>query len=193
MSARTTSDQVLRVFLGVFAALVIVGAAAGVWRFVQYARHPPGGFGCMSMQSEARVNLRDLRTAEKAFYGEYNTYTTDLVELNWFPDGAPRYLYGFARPGGRAKIDGIDELDPTRDNTADPRVIAAGKFETRKMLDLADQPLTASELPAIAVATSNGFVAAAIADMVDDDKKLLDVWTIDQDEHETVVVNDCLN
>ena len=45
----------------------------------------------------------------------------------------------------------------------------------------------------IAVATSNGFVAAAIADMVDDDKKQLDVWTIDQNKQEIVVQNDCLN
>ena len=56
-------------------------------------------FECLSKQSEAKTNLSGLFTAEKAFFGEYGTYSSDLLIVNWQPDGLPVYLYGFAHPG----------------------------------------------------------------------------------------------
>src|SRR5437868_7107465 len=54
-------------------------------------------FQCKAKQSEAKTNLAGIFTAEKAFFGEYNTYSTDLVSVNWIPDGSPVYIYGFTQ------------------------------------------------------------------------------------------------
>src|SRR2546423_15670677 len=52
-------------------------------------------FQCKSKQAEAKTNLSGIFTAEKAFFGEHNTYGTDLISVNWQPDGTPLYIYGF--------------------------------------------------------------------------------------------------
>lgn len=152
---------------------------------------------CRSGQWEAKTNLSGLFTAEKAFFGEYSVYSTDLLAVNWKPDGAPRYIYGFRKPGGPARIEGITDLDPTRHHTADPRVVrgvnGADAYSTRKMVAWDGRALGADDLPETFV-TSSSFVAAAAGDGDSDgDNVVLDVWTINQVRTLTVVHNDCFD
>ena len=64
-------------------------------------------FQCKAKQSEAKTNLAGIFTAEKAFFGEYNTYSTDLISVNWIPDGSPVYIYGYKGVSTPATVAGI--------------------------------------------------------------------------------------
>ena len=87
-------------------------------------------------------NLAGLFTAEKAWFGEYDPYVTDLFSVNWEPWGpGQRYLYGFCRPfppEGPARdylSTLVKSFDPTRMNTADPRVLAVGGYSNEQSFD----------------------------------------------------------
>ena len=156
-----------------------------------------GGFGarCKSLQSEAKTNLSGIFNAEKAFHGEYGFYTTDLVALNWTPDGAPHYVYGFAAPSTVTKDEQIADLDPTRRTTLDPRVIGPNRYAVVKMQPLDGRAFTDEDVQRLApaaTATSNAFLAFAIGD-IDDDRKeeKFDVWSIDQNRQLQWLANDC--
>lgn len=155
-------------------------------------------FQCKSKQSEAKTNLTGIFVSEKAFYGEYSFYTTDLKALNWAPDGAPAYLYGFAEAGPDRLPSGATappDHDTSRKDTSDPAVIG-GLYSTVKMRDTTGSPLEAANLPPDAVVTESGFTAAAIGD-IDIDSSYggpsLDIWTIDEMRSLRVVDNDCSN
>src|SRR5205823_3486647 len=98
--------------------LVVTGVAlAGCAGLGVTTLHNLMTFECKSRASEAKTNLSGLFTAEKSFFGEYGVYSSDLVTVNWSPDGSPGYVYGFAKPGpgvereeaNRLKLDGYDE------------------------------------------------------------------------------------
>jgi type IV pilus assembly protein PilA len=150
------------------------------------------GFRCKSKQSEAKTNLSGLYTAEKTFYGEHGFYTTDLVSLEWKPDGSPTYAYGFASPS-EARSEPAS-LDPSRRTTFDPRV-ATGEYAITNMKTLAGHHHDDDDLLqafAAATATSSSFIAVAIGDIdTDTDGAGLDVWTIDEKRNLQVVLNDC--
>lgn len=147
------------------------------------------------MQFEPKTNLTGLYDAETSFYGEYHTFSSDLVAVDWFPVGR-HYVFGFVAPGGPASISGV-AVDPTRDNSLDPRVIEAaqkapGASPIHTPVDLRGNALRPDQLPAIAIVTSNGFVAAAAGDINPEDGLVkLDVWTIDQSKTLTNVRDDC--
>lgn len=50
-------------------------------------------------QSEAKTSLASLYTAEKAFFAEFNTYTTNFLALGFQPEGLLRYATGFSAAG----------------------------------------------------------------------------------------------
>lgn len=50
-------------------------------------------------QSEAKTSLASLYTAEKAFFAEYNTYTTDFTAIGYQPEGQLRYSTGYNGAG----------------------------------------------------------------------------------------------
>lgn len=57
--------------------------------------------------SEIKFHLAALYTAEKAFYAEYNRYTSDLKAIGWFPDAGDLDIkYGFAEPSVGAVTEG---------------------------------------------------------------------------------------
>ena len=153
-----------------------------------------------SAQSEAKTNLSGLFTAEKAFFGEYMTYTTDLVSLNWFPDGEPLYVYGYcnAYPGSGG-IPGISEFDGTRSDTSkDSVAIGDGRWNrpvgarySRSQTELVGPPcevLSAMGLSSAFKATGQVFTAFAIGN-IDDDPDL-DVWSIDQYKSLNLIARD---
>jgi type IV pilus assembly protein PilA len=179
------------VAMPVLVAVVGIVAAIAIPNFIK--------FQCKAKQSEARVNLTGLFIAEKAFYGEYDFYTTDLQALNWQPDGSPIYLYGFVeagpyrdglRPGATLPTD----YDPERMDTSDPSVFTSPGYKTDKMRDQSGYALSPQDLPSEAVVASDGstFKAAAIADISGSGySQRFDVWTIDENKTLTNTENDC--
>lgn len=151
-------------------------------------------FQCKSKQSEAKVHLSGLFTAQKAFYGEYGTYTSDLVTLAWSPDGQPAYLYGFYVPGPEEDPENMpDDYDPERSDTANPDVLSAfsGGYSTAKMVTLTGRPLEAEDLPEQSVVYADAFLAAAVGDVDTDSYEQLDIWVIDDTRNLQVLSNDC--
>jgi len=154
-------------------------------------------FTCKSKQSEAKTNLSGLFTAEKAFFGEYNTYSTDLLSVNWAPDGHPAYVYGFARPGpgltrAKAQSFGLTDYDETRCDSANSKVMAKdSSYSTVKMRDLNGRALSGSDLPRETTASDIAFLAGAVGDIDPDSTPSLDVWTIDNLKDLRNVNNDC--
>ena len=150
-------------------------------------------FSCKAKQSEAKTNLNGLFTAERAFREQHGFFTTDLVSLNWTPDGSPRYAYGFVTPSAPRIDTRIPALDPTRRTTLDPRV--AGAAYSLAKTRTADGAAFTSEdigsaVPA-ASASSNAFLAIALGDV--DADGAYDVWSIDDGKNLKVVSNDCTN
>jgi Tfp pilus assembly protein PilE len=147
-------------------------------------------FQCKSLQSEAKANLRSLYTAEKSFYAEYGTYTSDLVSLGWTPSGSPHYVYGFyyTLEGGRS---GPAGHDPERSDTANQDVLAQGGYNLDKTVTKSGDPLTGEDLPEDAEVTEKSFVAAAVGDIKEDSFGNVDLWTIDQDGNITNDEDDC--
>lgn len=143
-------------------------------------------FTCKSKQSEAKTNLSGLFTAEKAFHGEYGFFTTDLSFANWAPDGSPLYVYGFAIPS--EKVSTLEGHDPTRSDTADPRV-RLDRYSSSKMRDLAGRPFTGRDLPVNATATRDTFLAVAVGDI--DSSDGYDIWAIDEKRRLHNLSNDC--
>ncbi len=152
-------------------------------------------FNCRAKQSEAKTNLAGLYTSERAFFGEYNTYTTDLLTANWMPDGSPLYIYGFSQAGPRPTAEilaVIPGLDPTRRTTDDPRVLSTAghvNYQNTRMHSSNGVPLTAQSLPPGTHATKDEFLAGATGDIDNDGTQ--DVWTIDDRRQLINVSDDC--
>lgn len=190
-------EQVFKVLFGVLTMILVVCGGFG-FLLLGTAITAPSSPRCRSMQSEAKTNLSGIFTAQKAFFGEYNTYSTDLLAVNWAPDGTPLYVYGFRTPGGPERIEGVADLDPTRSHTADPRLVSAAdgteRYRTAKMRDLDGRQLGPEDLVPGSTATATTFTASAAGDIDSDSGEVrLDVWTIDERKQLTAVSNDCLD
>lgn len=61
-------------------------------------------FLAKAKRTEAYMNLNALATAEKIYWAEHGTYTADLQELGWKPEGQIQYSYGFS--GGQGSVMG---------------------------------------------------------------------------------------
>lgn len=123
--------------------------------------------------NEAKANLSGLFSAEKAFFGEYMTYGTDLNGVNWRPDGTPLFVYGFCNEYPDPDVPGINEWKPERNHTAHPDVLGFP-------VDIGDPctALAALELAKKFVVDGQRFTAFAVANLDDDPD--LEVWSIDQ-------------
>lgn len=155
-------------------------------------------FQCKSKQAEVKAGLGALAASETNFFAEHNTYGTDLVFVNWEPEGAPLYLYGFK--GGQvwpatAPLN-LPAYDGTRSNTSLPAVYndASGnpRYRTTHMIDLVGNPLTEADLPPTACDSAT-FVLGAVADIAPNPGGgALDRWTFDSKRTLTNVTNDCV-
>ena len=148
-------------------------------------------FQCKAKQSEAKTNLAGIFTAEKAFFGEYNTYSSDLISVNWIPDGSPVYIYGFTQ-SAPASVAGIaaSTYDAARHDTMNANVITSGKYNTAKCKDLAGAALANASLPTTILSGAT-FNAGAAGDIDTDPTVSLDNWTIDSTKQLVVTANDC--
>jgi prepilin-type N-terminal cleavage/methylation domain-containing protein len=53
-------------------------------------------FLAKAKRTEAYMNLNALATAEKVYWAEHGTYSTDLQAIGWKPEGHTNYTYGFS-------------------------------------------------------------------------------------------------
>jgi len=70
-------------------------------------------FQLKAKQSEPKINLSGLYTAQKGFFTEWGTYTSHLEAVGWEPTGKLNYVYGFndVKPSRTDALEqlGIDE------------------------------------------------------------------------------------
>lgn len=63
-------------------------------------------FLAKAKRTEAYMNLNALATAEKVYWAEHATYSTDLQAIGWKPEGQTQYTYGFAGAQGKNYVAG---------------------------------------------------------------------------------------
>lgn len=63
-------------------------------------------FLAKAKRTEAYMNLNALATAEKIYWAEHGTYSTDLNVLGWKPEGKIQYSYGFSGGQGTSSVTG---------------------------------------------------------------------------------------
>jgi type IV pilus assembly protein PilA len=56
-------------------------------------------FQTLAKQSEAKTNLKALYTAQKSFYAEHDSYSSNGAEVGWAPEQHNRYAYDLGGPG----------------------------------------------------------------------------------------------
>jgi type IV pilus assembly protein PilA len=149
-------------------------------------------FQCRAKQSEPKASLAAFFTAEKSFFAEYNTYGTDLVSVDWIPDGSPLYIYGMSQTFPAAgSVASLNTWDPTRNNTMNAGVIAVpARYSTAKTKDLAGAQLVVGDLPTTAV-SGQDFTAGAAGDIDTDPGISLDQWVMNSQKILLNTENDC--
>ena len=149
-------------------------------------------FQCKSKQSEAKTNLAGLFTAEKSFFGEYNSYGSDLVSVNWIPDGSPLYIYGISATFP-AVVPGIPSWNSGYNNTMNASVYGnPARYSSSKTKDLAGAALAIGDLPSTNL-NGQSFTAGASGDIDTDPAIQLDQWQIDNQKNLQNFLNDCTN
>lgn len=147
---------------------------------------PASGYKKDAMRSEAKVNLKGLYVAEQSFFAEYNSFSTDLVGVHWFPSGDPRYLYGFCEAGGDPTLgdlmpEGL-EFDSSRMTSAHPAVLGQGGYTATNTGSLGDpcQALKSAgvETRSFTAKGTDGFTAFAVGNL--DKDADLDIWKVDE-------------
>ena len=153
-------------------------------------------FQARSRQAECGTELAGLWTAEKSFFGIYQSYSTDLLGVGFNPDGRPRYVYGFqtdvADPTANQVL-----LAPTVRGIAQPPLVAAGRnstdlatvfdpnslgvgnysYDTDRMVDSTGASLSAAQLAGNDAMNATSFIAECVGDI--DDDATLDQQQID--------------
>jgi len=71
--------------LMIVVAIIGVLAAIAIPNFLNYQ--------CKAKQSEAKSSLGTIRTAQEAYYAEYDNYSDDLGAIGFDTKGAKRYTY----------------------------------------------------------------------------------------------------
>ena len=71
--------------LMIVVAIIGILAAIAIPNFIK--------FQARSKQSEAKTNLKALFTAQKAWYGEHDQFSTNAGIIGWAPEKGNRYFY----------------------------------------------------------------------------------------------------
>ncbi len=73
--------------LMIVVAIIGILAAVAIPNYIRFQNK--------AKQSEAKGNLQGIFTAEKAFFAEWNTYTTRFDSIGYRPEGTLNYMTGF--------------------------------------------------------------------------------------------------
>ncbi len=141
-----------------------------------------------SRQSEAKLSLASIYTAEKAFFAEYNVYDSRLRAIGFVPEGKIRYNVGFSAAGTVANA--TNGYAPTTAPAADFDALTicgdSGVMEngctTINGVDNAEPPVIKAAVTATPV-TGPIFTAGTAANLT---AVATDRWTID---NQKVVTN----
>ena len=77
-------------------------------------------FGARSKQSEVKMNLKGAFTAEKAWFGERDTFSESFEEMGFIPERGNRYMY-VASSTGDALVPGAADGGMHSRIEADPK------------------------------------------------------------------------
>lgn len=128
---------------------------------------------------EARTHLGGIYVAEKTFFGEYGTYSSDLLSLNWTPGErvGRGFVFGFCNDHPTT-ITGISNYDGRRRTTNEPTIVAKIGIANSRVSVLGDPCASMSpELTARFHATGQAHRAFAATNR--DEDADLEIWSID--------------
>ncbi len=86
-------------------------------------------FGARSKQAEAKSNLKGAFTAEKAWFGEKDTYSESLEEIGFAPERGNRYRY-ILSPSGDGLTQVTHATTPSGERRNSPDTFLARKVCT---------------------------------------------------------------
>lgn len=156
--------------------LMIVVAIIGILAAIAIPNYQ--NFQKKARQAEARIHLGGIFTGEKAYFGEYNSYTNNLIKVGYAPDGRPLYNAGFTAGAAevRGAADGAGAVLALDTNA----VCADATYGANCVQQsAAGSPATAAiAIPGGRVASAAGFNASAIGFL--GTAGVNDTWTIDQ-------------
>ena len=141
--------------------------------------------------AEAKTNLSGLFTAQKAFFGEYMTYGTDLVSVNWLPDGKPQFVYGFCNEFPTGGLPGISGYRPDRKHTNHPDVVGTPPaYSTKHTAGIGDPcvALGSYGLASKFKVDGQSFLAFAVGNL--DSDADLEIWSINHTKQLSLLAKD---
>ncbi|MBN9683154.1 prepilin-type N-terminal cleavage/methylation domain-containing protein [Corallococcus sp. NCSPR001] len=125
-------------------------------------------FQAKSKQSEAKTNLKALYTAQKAYFGEKDTYLIDFKKLGFTPEAGNRYSYGLAAD--------CNEAVAVAARTYTTGCIGQDEARFKNPPGTATMAVPAGVKPQITDCPSCDFNATAIGNVDNDDEA--DTWGI---------------
>jgi len=94
---RTSSEKGFTLIeLMIVVAIIGILAAIAIPNFMNYQ--------CKAKQSEVKSNLGNIRTAQEAYFAEYDWYGTTSAAIGFSAKGTPRYTYSYSGRSSTAFI-----------------------------------------------------------------------------------------
>lgn len=116
-------------------------------------------FLAKAKRTEAYMNLNALATAQKVYWAERGTYSTDLKALGWKAEGKTQYTYGFPGAEGTNYIVGM--LDASASN------LGAGKADKESFIAVAAGDIDGDGQPDIITIDQNMNITIVQDDLAD--------------------------
>jgi hypothetical protein len=159
--------------------MALVGIAAPllmlpVWASIAGSRY--GRYLARNKQLECRQTLKQIATAEENWFRDHGTYSTDPVELGFFPKRGNRYSYLLASTGPLQTRRTVESIQPTR-GTAGVEADTFQHPEQRPYAQDALPPLLGGAAPGVTGTCPKCSFTAACLGNVDADPAL-DVWSV---------------
>lgn len=158
---------IILVVVGVLGLCCVIGtvAAIAIPNFVK--------FNSRAKQSEAKVNLKSIFVAEKAFFADQDRYSESIAEIGWSPERGNRYLYALSADG--------DLLTPGGTATKDTTGVLA---DSAKHVELNNDDLEKGVPPELwkevglsGTCPDDCGITAVAASNIDHDS-VIDVWSV---------------
>ncbi|HRK07507.1 MAG TPA: hypothetical protein PLZ57_07030 [Pseudobdellovibrionaceae bacterium] len=177
-SAPTSSKLGVWLF-AIFGSIAGLGVLAGGVYWLVTAELE--GFQHKSYQSEAKITLSSLYTAQMLTKAEHDFYSSDLQHGDMAPQSL-RYSYGYVQASAASEQTQALGIDPQRHFQISEKGAGDDATEAEALLERMRQ------ICPDCVVSESGFKAFAFANLDGDPE--WDVWTIDQDKNLQHLRND---